>query len=144
VPHPNPSKAEQFRCIDLVSVREAVPAAVAGGIQHFVYLSVAQPAPIMKAYLAVRAEGEELIRKSGLNATFLRPFYVLGPRHRWPYLLLPVFWCFARFPSTRAAAHRLRPVTMREMIVSLVDCIEQPGTGIRILEAEEIRKLAND
>src|SRR5437879_12944099 len=74
VSHPNPSKADEFRAVDLASARAAVPAAGAAGIQHFVYASVAQPAPVMKAYVAVRGECEEIIRKSGLNATILRPW----------------------------------------------------------------------
>src|SRR5215475_2392565 len=62
VAHPSPAKAAEFRCIDLVAGREAVIAAVHAGIQHFVYVSVAQPAPMMKAYLEVRGECEEAIR----------------------------------------------------------------------------------
>lgn len=140
VAHPSPSKAAQFQSIDLVSVRESVAAAAASGIQHFIYLSVAQPAPIMKAYLAVRAEGEAMIRQSGLNATFIRPFYVLGPGHRWPYLILPVFWVCALLPSTRAGARRLWPVTLPQTINSLVHSVENPAKGIRILEAEQIQQ----
>jgi len=45
----------------------------------------------MKAYIAVREECEEIIQESGLNATILRPWYVLGPGHRWPYMLLPMY-----------------------------------------------------
>ena len=41
VPHPGPSKAKQFRTVDLVSVRASVAAAVESRIQHFVYVSVA-------------------------------------------------------------------------------------------------------
>jgi uncharacterized protein YbjT (DUF2867 family) len=139
VPHPSPAKAAQFRSIDLVSVRESVTAATAAGIQHFVYLSVAQPAPIMQAYLAVRAEGEALIRASGMNATFIRPFYVLGPGHRWPCVLLPIFWACALIPSKRDAAQRLMPVTLEQTIRALVQFIENPPSGIRIVEALEIR-----
>ncbi len=84
VSHPNPSKAKEFREIDLKSAAEAVSAAKAGSVQHLVCVSVAQPAPVMKAYIAARAEAEALIRASGLNATILRPWYVLGPGHRWP------------------------------------------------------------
>src|SRR2546421_200611 len=40
---------------------------------------VAQPASMMQAFVAVRAEGEALIRASGMKATFVRPWYVLGP-----------------------------------------------------------------
>jgi uncharacterized protein YbjT (DUF2867 family) len=139
VPHPSPAKAAEFRSIDLVSVRESVAAASAAGVKHFVYLSVAQPAPIMHAYLAVRAEGEALIRQSGMNATFVRPFYVLGPGHRWPYLLLPFFWMFMLIPSKREAARRLMPVTLAQTIRALVQSVENPPAGIRIVEAPEIQ-----
>src|SRR5882762_8662797 len=50
VPHPSPKKAKQFREIDLVSVRESVAVASKAGVAHFVYLSVAQPAPMMRDY----------------------------------------------------------------------------------------------
>jgi uncharacterized protein YbjT (DUF2867 family) len=43
-PHPGPTKAREFRRIDLVSVRASVAVAAAAQVSHFVYLSVAQPA----------------------------------------------------------------------------------------------------
>ena len=141
VPHPSPAKARQFQSVDLVSVRESVAAATPAGIQHFVYLSVAQPAPVMRAYLAVRAEGESLIRASGLNATFIRALYVLGPGHWWPYALLPIFWLFSLIPSKRASVLRLMPVTLQQTVRTLVQAIENPPTGIRIIEAPEIRAM---
>src|SRR5207237_1344396 len=62
VPRPSPAKAREFREIDLVSGRAAVAAARGAGVEHFVYVSVAQPAPVMKAYQEVRAEVESLLR----------------------------------------------------------------------------------
>src|SRR5437868_14030910 len=51
VAHPSPSKKEQFKKIDLVSIKEAVKAATHTGVSHFVYLSVSQyPATIMKNF----------------------------------------------------------------------------------------------
>jgi uncharacterized protein YbjT (DUF2867 family) len=73
VSHPNPSEAVQFRSVDLVSGKGAIQAAKQAGIAHFIYLSVAQPAPMMKPYIAVRAECEDILRQSGMNATILRP-----------------------------------------------------------------------
>jgi len=58
------------------------------------YVSVAHPAPVMNAYIEPRMEVEAAIRAAGLNATILRPWYVLGPRHRWPYVLLPFYALF--------------------------------------------------
>jgi uncharacterized protein YbjT (DUF2867 family) len=139
VPHPSPAKAEQFRAVDLVSVRASVAAAMEAKTQHFVYLSVAQPAPMMKDYLAVRAEGEALLRASGLNATFLRPWYVLGPGHRWPQLLIPVYWLMERLPSTRESARRLGLVTLDQMLATLVGAVENPAVGIRIVDVPQIR-----
>ena len=50
VSHPSPAKAAEFRSVDLASVRASAEAAYRAGVDHFVYLSVAQPAPaIMKA-----------------------------------------------------------------------------------------------
>jgi len=140
VPHPSPAKAKQFREIDLASVRASVAAAVEAGIEHFIYISVAHPAPVMKAYIEVRSEGEALIRQSGLKATTLRPWYVLGPGHRWPYLLWPMYWVFERLPSTKDTARRLGLVTRQQMVNALLGAIETTSDGFRILEVPQIRQ----
>ncbi len=98
-PHPSPAKAKQFQEIDLVSVQVATKAARDAGVRHFVYLSVAHPAPAMKAFIAVREQGEAMIRASGIPATFVRPWYVLGPGHWWPYAIVPVYWILERIPQ---------------------------------------------
>lgn len=141
VPHPSPSpsKAAQFRAIDLVSAREAINAASELRIPHFVYLSVAHPAPVMKAYTAVRAECEAMIREHGLNATLLRPWYVLGPGHNWPYALLPLYKMMECLPFTREAAQRLGLVTLEQMIMALVEAVESPAHGVRVVGVPEIR-----
>ena len=123
---PNPAKAAEFRRVDLESIKAAVAAARHAGVQHFVYVSVAHPAPIMRAYIAVRAEGEGLVRASQIRTTILRPWYILGPGHRWPYLLLPVYAILRRIPMTRAGAERLGLVTRRMMIAALLRAIEMP------------------
>jgi uncharacterized protein YbjT (DUF2867 family) len=142
VPHPSPAKAAEFQSIDLASVRASVLAAAGAGVKHFVYVSVAQPSPVMKAYQAVRAEGEKMICESGLAATILRPWYVLGPGHRWPYALKPMYWLFESIPATRETARRLGLVTLEEMVAALVRSVESPADGIRILDVPSIRNAA--
>jgi uncharacterized protein YbjT (DUF2867 family) len=139
VAHPSPAKAKAFREIDLVSVRESVTAARNTTVRHFVYLSVAQPAPIMRDYIAVRAEGEQLIRASGMHATFIRPWYVLGPGHRWPYLFLPLYWLWSAFPKHRDTARRLYPVRLEEMVQTICDAAEDLPVRVRVIETPEIR-----
>jgi uncharacterized protein YbjT (DUF2867 family) len=142
VPHPSPAKAAQFRAIDLPSAEIAVNAAADAGIRHFVYLSVAQPAPMMQAFIAVRAQGEALIRASGMNATFVRPWYVLGPGHRWPYALLPFYWIAELLPPTRESATRLGLVTIVQMLSALVWSVENPPGDVRIVDVSRIRELS--
>jgi uncharacterized protein YbjT (DUF2867 family) len=143
VAHPAPWKTRQFREVDLASVQASVVAARPAGIRHFVYLSIAQPAPVMREYAAIRAECEALIAAAGLPATFLRPWYVLGPGHRWPLALLPFYALAERLPATRDVARRLGLVTLREMVAALVQAVESPPEeGVRVLGVEEIRRNA--
>jgi uncharacterized protein YbjT (DUF2867 family) len=142
VPHPSPAKAAQFRAIDLPSIQIAVKAARDAGIGHFIYLSVAQPASMMQAFVAVRAEGEALIRASGMKATFVRPWYVLGPGHRWAYALLPFYWIAELLPATRESARRLGLVTISQMLNALVWSVENVADDIRILDVPKIRDLS--
>src|ERR1700682_4552244 len=118
VSHPSPAKAAEFRSIDLASARAGVEAARFAGVRHFIYVSVAHPAPVMKEYIAARSQAEEAIRASGLNATILRPWYVLGPGRRWPLALLPMYWVLGALPQTRDSARRLGLVTIEQMIAS--------------------------
>ncbi len=138
-PHPSPSKGAEFRAVDLVSGREAISACAELGMHHFIYLSVAHPAPIMKDYIAVRAECEKMIEENHLNSTILRPWYVLGPGHRWPYVLLPIYKICEWLPFTRPAALRLGLVTLEQLVLALVEAVESPVRGTRIVAVPEIR-----
>jgi len=140
VAHPSPAKADQFRSIDLVAGRAAVAAALFAGIEHFVYVSVAQPAPMMKAYIEVRAQCEAAIQQSGLKATILRPWYVLGPGHRWPSALIPAYWLLERLPATREGARRLGLVTLEQMLQTLTKAVASPAPNVRVLGVPEIRR----
>ena len=138
-PHPGPGKAASFRTVDLPSVNAALGAARVAQVTHFVYVSVAQPAPVMQAYIAVRQEGEARIRESGIAATILRPWYVLGPGHRWPRFLVPFYALAERLPPLRETALRLGLVTIGQMVSALVEAVERGPQGVRIVDVPAIR-----
>ena len=142
VAHPSPKKAQQFRDIDLTSVRASVIAAKEAGVSHFVYVSVAMaPSKIMAAYQAVRKEGEEFCLEEQLNCTFIRPWYVLGLGHYWPILLLPIYGIAELVPSWRKKARAMGLVTIGQMIRALVSVVKQVPQPLRILEIKDIRKF---
>ncbi len=142
---PNPSRATaaELRAVDLVAAREAAAACGELGIRHFIYVSVARPAPSKKDFVAVRAECEEAIEQRRLNATILRPWNLLTPERRWPVQLFVPFYKLGEWiPFTRAAALRLGPVTLDQLILALVEAVECPVQGTRIVEVPDIRSSA--
>jgi uncharacterized protein YbjT (DUF2867 family) len=138
-PRPSPLKAAQFQAVDLVSIRATVAAATWGSVRHLVYVSVAHPALVMRAYIAVRQEGEALIRASRLPATVLRPWYVVGPGHWWPCVLYPLYALGEWLPATRAGARRLGLVTRGQLVTALIRAVEDPPAGVRVVEVPAIR-----
>jgi uncharacterized protein YbjT (DUF2867 family) len=80
----------------------------------------------MHAYVAVRAAAEAAIAAARLTATVLRPWYVLGPGHRWPMLLAPLYAVSTLVPSWRDGARRLGLVSIESMVTALVMSVESP------------------
>lgn len=142
-PHPNPKKAREFQEVDLASVRAAAEAIKGSTVAHVVYVSVAHPAPVMEAYIAVRTEGERLLRETGVPLTVLRPWYVLGRGHWWPIVLTPLYFLFELIPSKRDTALRLGLVTHRQMVGALAAVVSS-GPGIsEIVDVPGIRALGS-
>jgi uncharacterized protein YbjT (DUF2867 family) len=142
VAHPSPWKSRQFETIDLASARAAIAAARQARVAHFIYLSVARPAPVMQSYQAVRAQAEQLIRESGIPATFVRPWYVLGPGHRWPVILLPLYAIASWIPALREQAQRLRFVTLPQIVISLLHAVQHPPHEVQAVEISDIIRLS--
>ncbi|WP_228486842.1 SDR family oxidoreductase [Paludibaculum fermentans] len=143
-PHPASWKQAEFERVDRTSLFASVDAARRAGIRHFVYVSVAHPAPAMQGYIAIRTQCEQRILEAGLNATILRPWYVLGAGHRWPLILVPFYWLAERLGPTRAAALRLGLVTHAQMLLALRWAVETPHAeaGPRIVDVAGIRAIA--
>ena len=138
-PHPAPWKAEEFKAVDLVSLKASAAVAARAGVKHFIFLSVAQPAPVMRAYIEVRAECERILRDTGLTTTIVRPWYVLGPGHYWPYAIIPIYALARQIPTLRDGATRLGLVTLKQMVDTLNWSVNNPPAATRILGVPEIK-----
>ncbi len=145
VAHPSPKKAQQFRDIDLKSVRASVDAASLAGVSNFIYVSVAMVSGnLMKAYQDVRREGERYCLEKKLNCTFIRPWYVLGPGHWWPVLLLPIYGIAELNTSWRLKFRSMALVTIRQMINALEYAATSEPQPFRILEIKDIRNISSN
>ena len=144
VSHPSPKKATQFKEIDLRSVQASADAAAFAGVSNFVYVSVAMyPTKLMAVYQHCRQEGELYCKSKGFNCCFIRPWYVLGPGHWWPILLLPLYAIAELFPGLRVKTRAFALVNIRQMIATLLKAIEQEPLPLRIVEIKNIRKWRN-
>lgn len=145
VAHPSPKKSQKFKEIDLRSVKATADAAANAGITHFVYVSVAMaPIKFMQAYQEVRKQGEQYCLSKTFNCTFIRPWYVIGPGHWWPVLLLPIYGLAEIIPSWRIKARAMALVTIKQMLHALINVIEDESSSQRILETKDIRRSTSE
>jgi len=87
--------------------------------------------------------GEAAVAATGIAHTFVRPWYVLGPGHYWPYVLVPIYALARMFPPTRKQAVRLGLVTLKQMVTALVAAVETPPlSGVRIVDVPAISRAA--
>jgi len=142
VAHPSSKKAKQFMEIDLRSAKTSADAAALAGVSHFIYLSVTMsPSKIMRAYQQVRKEGEEYCLQKKLNCTFVRPWYVLGPGHWWPVLLLPFYGLAELIPSWRKQARAKGLVSIKQMLAALTTIVAAEPAPLKVYEVSDIRKV---
>lgn len=140
VSHPSPKKAQQFKEVDLRSIKASADAAANAQVSHFIYISVAMtPSKIMAAYQSVRKEGEEYCERKELNCTFIRPWYVLGPGHYWPVILLPLYGIAELVPVWRPKARSMALVTINQILRALITSVETDPQPHRITEIRQIR-----
>ena len=141
VPHPSPAKIAAFETIDLVSVQQAAVVISNNQLPHVIYLSVSQyPGRIMKEYRNIRATSEGLLQSTGARCSFIRPWYVLGPGHWWPVLLMPLYTLARLLPATREQSRQQGLVTIKQMIRTLHFAINHPPeNGVRIYNVPDIK-----
>lgn len=140
-PSPNPAKVEEFRRIDGGAGKEGALACTAAGIGQYIYLSVPLDLPIMTSYVAVRAEVEALIRELGLHATIIRPFYVLGPGRRWPYLVMPLLWLSRIVPGLAQRTRSMIFNTRDQVVHAIVHAVLHPPTGVDVIDGRKLKTL---
>lgn len=141
VSHPSPRKKEAFRQIDLRSAKASADAAVHAGASHFVYVSVAMTTSnVMKEYQEVRREAEAYIQSRNLVCTFIRPWYVLGPGHLWPALLLPAYRVARVVPAWKQKAESMELITIGQMLQTLQKAIDSPPQKLRVFEIKHIKR----
>lgn len=144
VAHPSPAKKNLFQTIDLRAVKIVATAAKETQSKKFIYLSVAmEPSSIMKDFQEAKIKGEEYIISLNLLHVFIRPWYVLGPGHWWPYLLFPLFKLLEIIPATAKKAKAFGFVNIKQMVRSLVYIVNHLDEVPDVIEIGNIKRISS-
>lgn len=109
------------------------------------YLSVAmEPSGLMNKFQETKRKAENCIKASGIPFVFIRPWYVLGPGHRWPYLLMPIYKILEWLPATRKKAKAFGLITIDQMLNCIKYLLDNPELKTITFEIEDIKKLNED
>jgi len=73
------------------------------------------------------------------SLTFIRSWYVPGPGHFWPVLLLPLYGIAELVPSWRKKARSMALVTLGQILRTLTIAVEADPEPIRIIDIRQIR-----
>lgn len=116
-----------FRSVHVEGTRRIVDATRAAGIRRFVHMGSLAAHPDATAWARSRSEGEEIVRRSGLDWTILRPAPVFGPGDSFLTLLarlarLPVV------PLPPGADAPLRPVSVVDVALAFTRALRRSGT----------------
>jgi uncharacterized protein YbjT (DUF2867 family) len=125
---------ERFRRLHVELPRRLAAACSAAGVRRLVHVSalgVARDAPSM--YLRSKAEGEALLRASGLDVTVLRPSVMFGARDKLLNTFATLQAVLPVVPLAAADA-QFQPVWVEDVAAAIVACLERPSTIGQVIE----------
>jgi uncharacterized protein YbjT (DUF2867 family) len=125
---------ERFRRLHAELPRRLATACAAAGVRRLVHVSalgVARDAPSM--YLRSKAEGEALLRASGLDVTVLRPSVMFGARDKLLNTFATLQAVLPVVPLAAADA-QFQPVWVEDVAAAIVACLERPSTIGQVIE----------
>ncbi len=108
---------QTFRCVHVDGTRALVAAARAAGVRRFVQMSAlgARPDAAATAYHRTKAEGEELVRQSGLAHVIFRPSLVAGPGNLPLQMMIDLVRLAPVVPVIGDGRYRMQPVWLGDV-----------------------------
>ncbi len=120
---------QTFEAVHVEVTRRLIDAARASGIRRLVHLSVvcSRPDP-GSGYHDSKWRAEELVRKSGLDFTILKPGVIYGPGDDMVTHLVKMLRFAPVFPVVGHGDSVLQPVDVRDVAQSVAAALERPVT----------------
>jgi len=125
-----------FQSVHVDGTRELLEASKKAGVRHFMYQSALGTRPNAKSrYHQTKWEAEELVSKSGIPFTILRPSLIYGPGDLFTIRLAEMIRLSPVLPVIGSGRSRIQPI----FIDDVVECIRKIVTSDSYLN--EIYKI---
>ena len=148
--HPveNPKKSWTYWQVDALGTERQVKAAVDAGVRHFIYMSGAGTGRGgQEPWFKAKAHAEEVIQKSGIPSTILRPSWIYGPDDRSMSRLQQMIRDLPIFPMIGDGQNHVQPIRVED-VAELVAMIVSPspvkGEGGQIVEVGGPEEMTMD
>jgi NADH dehydrogenase len=142
----------QFEAAHVALPRNLIAACRVKGVERLLHMSAlgtGSPPPLPSMYLRSKAEGERLVRESGLAWTVFRPSVVFGADDRFLNLFATLQGLAPVVPLAGADT-RFQPIWVGDVAQAFVNAITQPQTigkvyelgGPQVLRLRDLVRLA--
>lgn len=142
-------RPQTFQGMHVEATRAVIEAARAAGVTRYVHMSAVGVSPDSKAeYARTKYEAEQLVRRSGLDWTILRPSLIHGPDGEFvlmarklatgdtpPFFFIPYFARFTEhteenvsLPRTTLDAASIAPVLVDDVATVFCEALSRPQT----------------
>ncbi len=124
-----------FDRVHRLATARVVTACTELGIRRLVHMSALGARPdAPTAYHRTKAQGEEMVRSSGLAWTIVRPSVVFGPGDGFTTTLFESLRRFPVFPIFGDGSYRLQPIAVSEVAEVLAGALDEPRSEGRVIE----------
>lgn len=113
-----------FRGVHVEGTRNLIEAAQKAGVRHFVYQSALGARPGAKSeYHRTKWEAEELVRRSGIPSTILRPSLIYGPGDLFTLRLAGVIRQSPVLPVIGSGRSKVQPIFIDDVVSCIVKAV---------------------
>jgi NADH dehydrogenase len=124
-----------FREVNIGGTQNVVEGCRAAGVGRLIHVSAQGADPRSPSrFLRSKAEGEEVVRASGLRWTVLRPSLVLGPGCGYAERLLEAIQGRGRVPVVGSGRNLVQPVHVADLVDVILICLQEAQTEGKVLE----------
>lgn len=129
------TKQVKFKAIHVDATRNVVDMCLERGIKRLIFTSAFGAAPDAESENhRTKWESEEIVRRSGLIFTIIRPTVIFGPGDRFTNLFAKEIKEHLVIPMPAGGRNKIQPIFVKDLARAMARCLELGGTAGKTYE----------